>query len=128
MKTFLSALSGAVVGGAMTCAVAYQILKKSQTPVAITAPKSRDIEAISPRLKQHIDRRENESAADYEPYRTPMEIGSELKEIVKELLDGALTEHEAKQIALRINSEIGLLALEAERTIKEFQPAPHYED
>ncbi len=128
MKTFLSAFGGAVVGGAMTCAVVYQMLKKSQIPVTVAAPKSRDIEAISPKLKQHIDRRENESSADYEPYRTPMEIGSELKEIVKELLDGALTEQEAKQIALRLNSEIGLLALQAERAIKELQPAPHYED
>lgn len=128
MKTFLSAFGGAIAGGAIVGAVAYQMLKKGAIQVTVVPPKSRELEEISPKFKADEDREIAEIEADYEPYRTPTERALELRAILNELLAGPVTEHEAKKIAHTIGAQIEILALKAERTIKEFQPKGLNED
>ncbi len=127
MKVFLSAMWGALVGVVAGGWIVRQMMESSNLKLASQSSPSRELEDISPKYKADRDRELSEIEADYEPYRTSMQRALEIREMLNELLKGSITEHEAKKIAHFIGAEVEIMALKAERIIKELQPPPSNE-
>lgn len=128
MKVFLSAMWGALVGVVIGALWFRHQIDSGAIKVQFEPQHSRELEDISPKYKEDVERKLREIEDDHRSYRSPHERAIEIREMLGELLASPLTEHEAKRIVHRIGAEIELLGFDAEHIIKEFRPPPSHED